>query len=251
MNKNDLIKTDNTIFRVLAVKDKVLVIDCIKRTMPVWVDDISGVSISEQELQIETGVILTDIEVLSPNTRKTAYKRYTAIASVISVIDDKSKRNSMIEYASEVYKLSKQTIRAYLCIFLSYQNISALAPHPKKERELTADEKIMRWALNRFFYTRNKNSLKTAFELMLKAKYCDDYGKIRPGHPTFNQFRYFYRKTRKMEKFYISREGIKAYQKDMRPLLGEGVQAFAPCIGTAMRSFLLMAWSRPGTIPSR
>jgi len=85
MNRNDLIKTDNTIFRVLAVKDKVLVIDCIKRTMPVWIDDISGVSISEQELQIETEVILTDIEVLSPNTRKTAYKRYTAIASVVSL----------------------------------------------------------------------------------------------------------------------------------------------------------------------
>ena len=112
MNKNDLIKTDETIFRVLAVKDKVLVIDCIKRTMPIWVDDISGVSISEQDLQIETGVILTDIEVLSPNSRKTAYKRYTAIASVVAVIDDKPKRNSMIEYASKDSFLDDASFRA-------------------------------------------------------------------------------------------------------------------------------------------
>lgn len=234
MNKNDLIKTDNTIFRVLAVKDKVLVIDCIKRTMPYWVDKLTGKTISEQDLQTETGVILPDIEELSPNLRRIAYERYTIISSAVAVIDDKPNRNSMIGYATEAYKLSKQTIRKYLCLYLSYQNISALAPQPPKERELTADEKIMRWALNRFFYTRNKNSLKTAFEMMLKAKYCNDYGKLLPEHPTFNQFRYFYRRTRKMEKYIISREGIRAYQKNNRPLLGDGVQSFAPCIGTAM-----------------
>lgn len=234
MNKNDLIKTDNTIFRVLAVKDKVLVIDCIKRTMPYWVDKLTGKTISEQDLQTETGVILPDIEELSPNLRRIAYERYTIISSAVAVIDDKPNRNSMIGYATEAYKLSKQTIRKYLCLYLSYQNISALAPQPPKERELTADEKIMRWALNRFFYTRNKNSLKTAFEMMLKAKYCNDYGKLLPEHPTFNQFRYFYRRTRKMEKYIISREGIRAYQKNNRPLLGDGIQSFAPCIGTAM-----------------
>ena len=92
----------------------------------------------------------------------------------------------------------------------------------------------MRWALNKFFYTRNQNSLPTAYTMMLKAKYCDDYGKLLPDYPSFNQFRYFYRKHRKMENFFISRDGIKDYQMNNRPLLGDGVQEFAPSVGTAM-----------------
>lgn len=39
MKKNDLLKDGNNIIRVLEVKpDKILIIDCIKRTMPVWVE---------------------------------------------------------------------------------------------------------------------------------------------------------------------------------------------------------------------
>ena len=192
MNKNDLFKDDKSIYRILSIKEKILIIDCIKRTMPYFVNEITGTKITEQDLQIETGRILIDIEELSPNSRKKAYGCYTVISSIIAVVDNVPLRNSMIELASQQYGLSKQTVRSYLCLYLAYQEISVFALPPPKERELTADEKIMRWALNRFFYTRNKNSLKTAFELMLKAKYCDDYGKIRPGHPTFNQFRYFY-----------------------------------------------------------
>ncbi len=37
MKKYDLLRSGNTIIRVLEVQgDRVLVIDCIKRTMPVW-----------------------------------------------------------------------------------------------------------------------------------------------------------------------------------------------------------------------
>ena len=39
MKKNDLLKKDDNIIRVLEIKDdKALVIDCIKRTMPKWVE---------------------------------------------------------------------------------------------------------------------------------------------------------------------------------------------------------------------
>ena len=37
-----------------------------------------------------------------------------------------------------------------------------------------------------------------------------------------------------MENFHISRDGLTAYQRNSRPLLGDGVQEFAPLIGTAM-----------------
>lgn len=103
-----------------------------------------------------------------------------------------------------------------------------------KERPLTQDEKNMRWGLNKFYYTQNKNSLKTAYTMMLKAKYCDKCGALLSKYPSFDQFRYFYRKNRSMQTYYISRNGLKNYQRNNRPLTGDGVQEFAPYVGIGM-----------------
>ncbi len=116
--------------------------------------------------------------------------------------------------------------------YLIYQDIGVLADKEKKAREMTDTEKTMRWALNRFYYTQHKNSLSTAYAMMLKEKYTDENGELL-DHPTISQFKYFYRTHRKMENFYISRNGLKDYQMNDRPLLGDGLQQLAPNIGTA------------------
>ena len=232
MQKNDIVKIEADIFRILAVEeDQVLAIDCDKKTMP----QFFPVSFFEK------GEILDGIpcsfpfwEELSPNERTIAQKRYTMIAAAVAFVNDKPKRNAMIEYASQQFDVSKQTLRSFLCLYLVYQDMSVLAPKKKKEKELTKDQKVMRWALNKFFYTRNQNSLSTAYTMMLKEKYCDPTGNLLSDYPSFNQFRYFYRKNRKLENFHISRDGLTAYQRNSRPLVGDGVQEFAPLIGTAM-----------------
>ena len=232
MKRNDIIKTDTGVFRILSIDtDRVLTIDCIKRTMPKF---CSASSLGNVELLDYIPTDFPDMDDLSPTDRKVAQRRYTMIASAVSVVDDPQQRNLMIEKAAQQFGMSKQSIRSFLCSYLVYQDVAALAPKQVKEKELTKDQKNMRWALNKFFYTRNQNSLPTAYTMMLKAKYCDAYGVLLPEYPTFNQFRYFYRKHRKMEQFYISRGGLKDYQKNKRPLLGDGVQEFAPAIGTAM-----------------
>lgn len=231
MKKNDLIKTDSGIFRVLSIGDKVLAIDCEKKTMPQF---FSYDFFSDGEIINYISSDYLDFDELSPADRKIAQQRYTMIASAVSVLDDVKQRNLMLDKSSKQFGISKQTLRSYLCTYLVYQDIAALAPKHSKGKELTKDQKNMRWALNKFFYTRNQNSLPTAYTMMLKAKYCDDYGVLLPEYPSFNQFRYFYRKHRKMENFFISRDGIKDYQMNNRPLLGDGVQEFAPSVGTAM-----------------
>lgn len=54
MEKNQLIKLDGVIYRVLAVEGEgVLLIDCLKKAMPKWygVDEVSGHEVcSEEEL---------------------------------------------------------------------------------------------------------------------------------------------------------------------------------------------------------
>lgn len=229
-----LLKNENQIIRVLKSQgNKALVIDCIKRTMPKWVD---GDSLSNYDDCGEDEMFeRTDYPFgreLTPKEERIAQERFTMIAGVLPYIGNEQKRSQMIDFLAE--HQSKQTIRKYLCLYLVYQDIDALAPPPKAEKELTQDEKNMRWALNKFFYTKNKNSLMTAYTLMLKEKYCDQQGQLVAAYPTFDQFRYFYRKTKKMQKYYISRDGIKDYQRNNRPLLGDGVQQFAPAVGVGM-----------------
>lgn len=229
-----LLKNDNQIIRVLKSHgDKALVIDSIKRTMPKWVD---GDSLSnyddcgEDEMYERTDYPFG--RELTPKEERIAQERFTMISGVLPFIGNEQKRSQMIDFLAE--HQSKQTIRKYLCLYLVYQDIDALAPPPRTEKELSHDEKNMRWALNKFFYTKHKNSLNTAYTLMLKEKYCDQQGQLVAEYPTFDQFRYFYRKTKKMQQYYISRDGIKDYQRNNRPLLGDGVQQFAPAIGVGM-----------------
>ena len=232
MRKNDIIKTKDSVYRVLNIdSESVFAIDCIKKTMP----QTFSLNYFKDIEPVDSSVLsLKPFEKLTPMERKVAQERYTKIAGALTVVDDTPERNRMIKKASEQFNISKQTIRSYLCTYLVHQDLACLAPKERIEKELTKDQKNMRWALNKFFYTRNQNSLQTAYTMMLKEKYCDEEGVLLPEHPSFNQFRYFYRKNKKMETFYISREGLKNYQRNNRPLLGDGVQEFAPTVGTAM-----------------
>ena len=229
-----LLKNENQIFRVLQTQgDKSLVIDCIKKTMPKWIDTAALSDFTEcSEAALHDLTQYPDSRKLTQNEQRIAQEHFTMIAGVLPFIGNEQKRSQMIDFLAD--HQSKQTIRKYLCLYLVYQEVAALAPPPKGEKELTQDEKNMRWALNKFFYTKNKNSLMTAYTLMLKEKYCDQQGQLGAAYPTFDQFRYFYRKTKKMQQYYISRDGIKDYQRNNRPLLGDGVQQFAPAVGVGM-----------------
>lgn len=245
MKKNDLLKSGSRIFRVLKIQEnKILVIDCIKRTMPQWrdMDFLIGYSqITEQDMQKDTNLFLPEMESLSMKSKKFMYEHYTLIAGVLPFVSDDNQRKHVISKIALDSGVTKKTIRKYLCLYLTYQSIavlvplSLLLPNEKNEsRELTQNEKNFRWALNRFYYNKNKNSLNTAYTLMLKEKYCNDCGVLLSEYPTFNQFRYFYRKTKKLQTYYISRDGLKDYQKNNRPLLGDGVQEFASHVGICM-----------------
>lgn len=180
MKKNDLIKIDIGIYRILSLNgDRILVIDCAKKTMPKF---FPVSSLGNVELPDYLPSVFPDMDDLSPTDRKVALKRYTMIAGAVSVVDDPQQRNLMIEKAARQFGISKQSIRSFLCSYLVYQDMAALAPKQVKEKELTQDQRNMRWALNKFFYTRNQNSLPTAYTMMLKAKYCDAYGVLLPEY---------------------------------------------------------------------
>lgn len=238
MQKNSLLKSEEQIVRVLELKnEKVFVVDCVKRTMPYWViaDSFSGYEeCAESELIQRTGVVIPDIDCLDAENRRFIREHFTMIAPVLPFVSEEKQRTYIINQISVEKNVSKQTIRNYLCLYLIYQNEAVFCPKQKEEKELTEDEKNMRWGLNKFYYNQHKNSLTTAYTLLLRAKYCDKNGVILSEHPSINQFRYFEKKYRKRQNYYISRNGLKDYQKNYRPLLGDGVQEFAPYVGVGM-----------------
>lgn len=242
MQKNDVYKTgilkkDVEMLRVLKIKEgKALVVDCVKSRMPWWIsqsDLNDAVEISEDDLLEETGTCLP--EDVSAAANRVMHKRFHMIAGILPFVDDKKKRSYLIEEAVRTHEVSVNTVKNYLISYLTYQNIMVLAPKERmKEKELTQDEKNMRWALNKYYYTKAKQSISTAYTLMLKEKYCDGEGRLLENYPSIHQFRYFYRKNRKMQTYYISRNGLKDYQRNNRPLVGDGIQEEFAAVGVGM-----------------
>ena len=111
-----LLKNDTTIIRVLKSQDdRSLAIDCVKRTMPKWINASSlpdFVECTEADLYTQTG--MPQDRQLAPEEQRIAQERYTMIAPVLPFIGNEQKRSQMIELVSE--HQSKQTIRKYLCL---------------------------------------------------------------------------------------------------------------------------------------
>lgn len=89
MKKHDLLKDGNNIIRVLEIQpDKILMIDCIKRTMPVWVESSvldSFVVGTDEVMNHATNFTVTDIENLNADQKRTMYDCYTLIECKINL----------------------------------------------------------------------------------------------------------------------------------------------------------------------
>lgn len=239
MKRNEIYTHENHIYRILLIKeDNCLVIDCKNNSMPVWKPVTTfwdASTMTDEDLYTLLDFKPVEDDMVSPERKKVMHERYTMIAPVLSFIGDENTRSHVINIIAAENNISKQSIRSFLKKYLVIQNIQVLLP---KEREydtaLTKDQKNMRWSLNKFFYNFEKNSLKTAYVKMLKEKYCDAGGKLLEEYPSYYQYRYFYRKTRKLENYYISRNGLTNYQRNDRPCVGDNVRVYASAPGLGM-----------------
>ena len=235
---NEIYKKNDLIYRCLEVNEgKCLVIDCVKRTLPYWVnsDFLVGFEIiNEEELLKELRMTLPNISDLSQAQLKVMHLRYGSISPCLVKVVNENERRLMMYKASLDYEVSVQTIRHRLCDYLVFQNIVVLAPKVKKNKELSNDEKNFRWALNKYFYNSKKLSLRQTYKFLIRDKYMDSNGKILQNCPKFHQFKYFYYKNRNESNFIISRCGRGEYDKNYRPLLGDSVRDFCPTIGYGM-----------------
>ena len=229
-----LIGFEDKKYRVLDVGERVLVIDCIKKTMPMWkeYEELIHFEPMEELDRIDSENKFENLDDLNEKTKKVSYQKYNMISSIIPFISDEELRTTIIKKMADKYDVSVQTIRKYLCTYLSTMNIRSLAPDTRStKKELSDDEKNIRKSLNKWYFTTKKRTLRNCYTLMLKNYYCDEDGKLLEEYPSFYQFRYFYRNYKKESTEMISRNTLSFYQRNQRPLVGDGVQGFAGTIG--------------------
>ena len=136
MKKNDYLKINDIIYRILAVdKDNYLVLNCNTKNMPAWKKEselADGVIINREEAFEILEIELIE-EGITGNEFKQAHERYTMIAGVLAFMNDDSLRNRAITMAVDTYGISRRTLTTYLCNYLATDNISSLVPQMMKK----------------------------------------------------------------------------------------------------------------------
>ena len=160
--------------------------------------------------------------------------RFTMISGLLPLIGNKKALSAAIKRTAAEYGISKPTVRKYLNLYLEAQDKTVLAPEIRKketpENEYAAD---IRWALNKYYYCRDKLSLSEVYTLLIKERFYKD-GSLVESRPTYGQFLYYYNKHKSTSNKIITREGLSYYQRNERPLLGDGVQSYASAPGVGM-----------------
>ena len=212
---------------LLCREEQSYVVSCQHFRMPYPV--ASDLLAELQPVPAETYSVFVLDEDITNRQREGRNRKLDLIAPLLedACIYDKSHRNEVVRQIAAEHGIARRTVLQYLWRYWVYQSKNALLPAERptpEQHELTTDEKAIRWALNKYYYTPQRQSLQTAYKMMLRAKYCDTHGTLKPEYPTFWQFRYFFRKNRDPISETISRQGLKAYQRNHRPFTGSEQQ---------------------------
>ncbi len=205
--------------------------------MPDWVtaNVLDGFILAqEQELHAFLGIALPEYETLNQEEKRVCHERYTVISPLLVFLDDESERNKLIKGLSIKLNLSSKTIRKYLVTYLVFNSLVALKPTLQvREKFLSQEGMNFRWAINKFYYSPKKLTIRRTYLLLLQGKYTVD-GKLIKDYPPFHRFNYFFQRFRKKETELISREGLSNYQRNHRPLLGDSVRSYVGSVGGGM-----------------
>ena len=93
------------------------------------------------------------------------------------------------------------------------------------EKSETQEQKNFRWAIDTFYYSAKKMSLRSAYDMLLLSRYTDADGYLLETHPSWHSFRHFFyeggyhAKSRNT----IARNGLTDYQRNKRPLFGSAM----------------------------
>lgn len=141
----------------------------------------------------------------------------------IYIIDKRSRNRKIKELADREGTTVKRILKLY---FRQLAGRSLVEERKLPEKPETQEQKNFRWAIDTFYYSAKKMSLRSAYDMMLLSKYTDADGHLMIEHPSWHCFRhYFYEggyhaKSRNT----IARNGLTDYQRNKRPLFGSAMR---------------------------
>lgn len=158
--------------------------------------------------------------------REGQMRRQELIAELINseiYIIDKQARNQKIKEIAEREGTTVKRIQK-----LYFRNLAGrLLVEERKllEKSETQEQKDFRWAIDTFYYSAKKMSLRSAYDMMLLSRYTDSDGCLLNFYPSWHSFRhYFYDGGYNMKsRSTISRNGLTDYQRNKRPLFGSAM----------------------------
>lgn len=135
-------------------------------------------------------------------------------------ISDRAARNEKIKEIAETNHTTVRRIQKLYYRYLAGRSlVEEREPVVKPE---TDEQRNFAWAIDTFYYSAKKLSLRTVYDLLLLSRYTDADGHLKEDHPTWHTFRhYFYNQNyhRKVRNG-IARNGLSNYQRNCRPLFG-------------------------------
>ena len=153
-------------------------------------------------------------------------KRLSLIVELLEdeiYITDKQARNEKIKEIAEREGATGKRIQKLYFRHLAGRSLVEERKLPEKPE--TQEQKEFRWAVDTFYYSAKKLSLRSAYDMLLLSRYTDADGRLIEAHPSWHSFRhYFYEggyhiKSRNT----IARNGLTDYQRNKRPLFGSAM----------------------------
>lgn len=134
-------------------------------------------------------------------------------------IKSRKKRNEIAKIQEINTGIKKRTI---LSLYFTYLSRGTLYKNIKKKKRADADTENFTKAINQYYYSAKKMSLRTAYDLMLLEYYTDNNGNLIETLPSWTRFKHFYYDNRYhfSEQKDISRNGLTNYKQTKRPLYG-------------------------------
>lgn len=160
------------------------------------------------------------------NPTKGQRKRLELISELMEdeiYIMDKRVRNQKIkEIAEREGTTGKRIQKLY---FRQLAGRSLVEERKLPEKSETQEQKNFRWAIDTFYYSAKKMSLRSAYDMLLLSRYTDADGYLLETHPSWHCFRhYFYGEScNNKSRNTISRNGLTDYQRNKRPLFGSAM----------------------------
>lgn len=200
------------IFRVLQASDCGLwLISFDEPAVPLFVSSADGLE------RIETPASF-----LAAQKRSLTKAEERRLALIQPLLDDErcmTDRDHRLSIVKEISANSGTTTKRVLRIYYRYLAKGELGSHPGRESKRRPE---FDWAIQRFYFSAKRLSLRAAYDMMLVQKYTDSNGQLKEDAPSWNSFnRYYYAQGyhKKPERI-IARDGLTHYQRNHRPAFG-------------------------------